>query len=173
MNIEIKADLNGSILDIGGGGEAIIGQIYRDKVTAIDNRQEELDEAPNCCAKQRMDATELLFPDGSFDNVTFFYTLMYMTEETQRKVIHEAVRVLRYGGLISIWDCNISSAYPEPFLVDLDINAAGNMIHTTYGIVKNDTQSSGSIIHFIEHEGLRIDFLQEEDGQFHIQCIKE
>lgn len=87
MTIEIKEKLDGSILDIGGGGEAVIGQIYKDRVTAIDNRQEELDEAPDCCIKQLMDATELLFPDNSFDNVTFFYTLMYMTEETQRKSI--------------------------------------------------------------------------------------
>ena len=44
--IEIKADLIGSILDIGGGGEAVIGQIYGDNVLAIDISQEELDEAP-------------------------------------------------------------------------------------------------------------------------------
>lgn len=79
MTIEIKETLTGSILDIGGGGEAVIGQIYKDRVTAIDNCEEELEEAPDCCCKQLMDATELLFPDDSFDNVTFFYTLMYMS----------------------------------------------------------------------------------------------
>ena len=47
MIINIDYDLKGSILDIGGGGEAIIGQMYGDRVTAIDNRQEELEEAPN------------------------------------------------------------------------------------------------------------------------------
>ena len=70
MTIEIKETLTGSILDIGGGGEAVIGQIYKDRVTAIDNCEEELEEAPDCCSKQLMDATELLFPDDSFDNVT-------------------------------------------------------------------------------------------------------
>ena len=55
MIINIDNDLKGSILDIGGGGEAIIGQMYGDRVTAIDNRQEELDEAPNCCTKLLMD----------------------------------------------------------------------------------------------------------------------
>ena len=74
MTIEIKEKLTGSILDIGGGGEAVIGQIYKDRVTAIDNCKEELEEAPDCCSKQLMDATELSFPDDSFDNVTFFYT---------------------------------------------------------------------------------------------------
>ena len=78
MTIEIKETLTGSILDIGGGGEAVIGQIYKDRVTAIDNCEEELEEAPDCCCKQLMDATELLFSNDSFDNVTFFYTLMFV-----------------------------------------------------------------------------------------------
>jgi len=173
MTIEIKSDLKGSILDIGGGGEAVIGQIYCDKVTAIDNRQEELDEAPDCCSKLLMDATELKFSDCSFDNVTFFYTLMYMTADTQQKAICEAARVLRVGGLISIWDCNINAAYPEPFIVDLDIHTGNDTIHTTYGIVKKDTQSLDSIIDLVEHTGLNIVFLKEDNGQFQIQCTKD
>ena len=112
MIINIDYDLKGSILDIGGGGEAIIGQMYGDKVTAIDNRQEELDEAPNCCTKLLMDAEKLSFFDGTFDNVTFFYTLMYMSEEIQRKAIFEATRVLKTGGIMCIWDCATSGAGP-------------------------------------------------------------
>ena len=173
MTIEIKEKLDGSILDIGGGGEAVIGQIYKDRVTAIDTRQEELDEAADCCLKQLMDATELLFPDNSFDNVTFFYTLMYMTEETQRKSICEAARVLKAGKMMNIWDCDIRSAYPESFIVDLDIKTDNHTIHTGYGIVKKDIQSSDSIIHLLEQAGLSIESLQKKDGQFHIQCKKE
>lgn len=33
--IEISENLNGSILDVGGGGEGVIGQIYVKKVIAI------------------------------------------------------------------------------------------------------------------------------------------
>ena len=73
MTVEMKSDLNGSILDIGGGGEAVIGQIYGGRVTAVDNCQEELDGAPDCCTKLLADAEELPFPDASFDNVTFFW----------------------------------------------------------------------------------------------------
>jgi ubiquinone/menaquinone biosynthesis C-methylase UbiE len=174
MVIEIKYDLKGSILDIGGGGEAVVGQIYGDRVTAIDNRQEELDEAPDCCTKLLMDAQKLLFSDNSFDNVTFFYTLMYMTEETQRKAICEAARVLKAGGMMCIWDCTIfSSTYPDPFVVDLDISSGGIIIHTSYGIVKRDTQSSDSIQQLLENAGLNIVSLKEADGQFIIQCRKE
>lgn len=85
MIINIDYDLKGSILDIGGGGEAIIGQVYGDRVTAIDNRQEELDEAPNCCTKLLMDAKKLSFFDGSYDNVTFFLcTDVYVRRNTEK-----------------------------------------------------------------------------------------
>lgn len=173
MTIEVNGKLNGSILDIGGGGEAVIGQIYKDKVIAIDNQQEELDEAPDCCSKILMDATNLLFPDNSFDNVTFFYTLMYMEKEEQYKSICEAVRVLKIGGLMNIWDCDICIAYPEPFLVELDVETDNKAIHTTYGIIKKDPQSSDSIAHLLKHAGLRIKSIKKEDGQFFVQCKKE
>ena len=173
MTVEISAELMGSVLDIGGGGEAVIGQIYGDRVTAIDNRQEELDEAPDCCSKVLMDATELLFPDCAFDNVTFFYTLMYMTGETQQRAICEAARVLKVGGSLHIWDCDIGSAFPDPFVVDLDILSGDKRIRTSYGIVKAGTQSSGSVIRLLEQAGLSTCLLKEEGGQFHIQCDKE
>ena len=173
MIINIDYDLKGSILDIGGGGEAIIGQVYGDRVTAIDNRQEELEEAPNCCTKLLMDAEKLSFFDGSFDNVTFFYALMYMSEETQRKAIFEATRVLKTGGIMCIWDCVISSAYPEPFVVDLDIQFTDKRIHTSYGIVKLDPQSSDSISQLLKNAGLNIVSMKEESGQFNITCRKD
>ena len=173
MVIEIDSDLKGSILDIGGGGEAVIGQMCGNRVTAIDNCQEEIDEAPDCCTKLLMDAGELSFSEGSFDNVTFFYTLMYMTKETQRKAIREAARVLKEGGRMCIWDCTILSAYPDPFVVDLDIQIANKKIHTSYGIVKQDKQSSVSISQLLKDAGLYIISLKAEGGQFSIQCIKE
>ena len=98
---------------------------------------------------------------------------MYMTEEVQRKSICEAARVLKAGKLMSIWDCDISSAFSEPFIVDLDIKTDNNTIHADYGIVKKDTQSSDSIIHILEQEGFSIEYFQKKDGQFHIQCKKE
>lgn len=73
MIVKIEKDIKGSILDIGGGGEGIIGRIYKESVIAIDNRQDEQDKAPDCCEKRLMDARNLLFKEQSFDNVTFFY----------------------------------------------------------------------------------------------------
>jgi len=74
--------------------------------------------------------------------------------------------------LISIWDCDIDAVYPEPFMVDLDIRVGDHAIRTTYGVVKEDTQSSGSISRIVEYAGWSIVVLQEEGERFHIQCRK-
>lgn len=78
MILSLKKEWNGKILDIGGGGEGIIGRLYRQQVTAIDKRQEELDEAPNGFEKILMDATDLKYANETFDHVTCFFTLMFM-----------------------------------------------------------------------------------------------
>ena len=95
LNLVLKKTLQGNILDIGGGGEGIMGRIYQAQVTAIDNRQEELDEAPGGFRKLLMDARALAFPDASFDHVTAFYALMYMSKPVQAQAVAEAARVLR------------------------------------------------------------------------------
>lgn len=115
ISIQLSKELYGSILDIGGGGEGIIGRIYGEQVTAIDNRQEELDEAPDGFEKRLMDAAELRFADLSFQHVTSFFTLMFMDEATQRAAIREAARVLRHGGRLHIWDATSSLPFRNPF----------------------------------------------------------
>ncbi len=173
MKIEIKENIIGSILDVGGGGECVIGQIYGDRVVAIDNSQEELNEAPNCCEKLLMDATELLFSDNSFDNVTFFYSLMYMDNDTQKKAIGEAVRVLKFGGMLYIWDSVIHSAYPDPYIIDLDITSRKAKIHTSYGIMKIEKQGQDTIMEYLEAVGQRAYLVSKSDGHFLICCKKE
>ena len=85
--IVLDKELNGKILDIGGGGEGIIGRLYTNQVVAIDIRQDELDEAPTGFEKIWMDATNLKFKDNSFDHITSFFTLMFMNTEEQKRAI--------------------------------------------------------------------------------------
>lgn len=144
MKIELIKELEGKILDIGGGGEGIIARLYTNQVIAIDNRQDELDEAPDCCTKILMDATDLKIESDTFDHVTFFYSLMYMNANVQEKAISEAYRVLKQNGKLWIWDVEISSAYPEPFATSLSIHYE-TAIQTTYSVVKRDGQSIRSI----------------------------
>lgn len=173
MKLILKKELCGSILDIGGGGEGIIGKLYKDAVTAVDNMQEELDEAPDCCKKLLMDATALDFCDESFDNVTFFYFLMFMSTETKAKSIAEACRVLKTGGIFAIWDAEIVSAYPDAFSVELDIELCNEKVHTEYGIIGTDVaQGMTSVINMCENEGLELLECTESSDNFRIMFRK-
>lgn len=166
--LTLNRELSGKILDIGGGGEGIIGRLYQAQVTAIDLRQEELDEAPGGFEKIPMDATDLQFPNGSFQHVTFFFTLMFMDADVQQKAILEGARVLTSGGLLHIWDCAIASAYPEPFCISLDIQLPEERISTTYGVGKLDAQDAASISRFCEEAGLiPVEYQEGADG-FHM-----
>ena len=173
MNIALKMELNGSILDIGGGGEGVIGRIYAGQVTAIDVSRVELDEAPGACRQLVMDATAMTFPDASFDHVTSFYTLMYMTAEQQRMALLEAARVLRPGGTLHIWDAAFPAPYPEPFLAEMDIDAAGTPIRTTYGVIKLDGQSADSIADMAVDAGLVPAGREEREGHFILRFVRQ
>ena len=152
--ITLEKELNGRILDIGGGGEGIIGRLYTDQVVAIDIRQSELDEAPMGFEKILMDATDLKFNDNSFDHVTSFYTLMFMDSEDQKSAVLEATRVLKNHGELHIWDCDILSAYPEPFCVDVSVQLPDKFISTTYGVGKMGSQDENSIVEMCLNSGL-------------------
>ncbi len=170
--ISLVQELEGRILDVGGGGEGIIGRLYGKYATVIDNRQDELDEIPDCCHKEVMDAANLTYPDGTFDHVTFFYSLMYMPEDVQTLAIQEAVRVCKKGGTIHIWDCNIPSAYPDPFFAELKICLPNETIHTTYGVVKFGVQDLRSIAENCKIHGLKIDRSEMKENQFQLICRK-
>lgn len=171
--ITLDQVLKGKILDIGGGGEGIIGRLYTDQVVAIDIRQDELDEAPTGFEKILMDATHLQFQDNTFDHVTSFYTLMFMNTEEQKSAVSEATRVLKAGGELHIWDCNIPSAYPEPFCVDVEVQLSNERISTTYGVGKMDAQDDNGFVEMCSNSGLVL--VAKEYGQcgFYLRFRKD
>jgi SAM-dependent methyltransferase len=105
----------GYILDIGGGGEGIIGRMKPQQTVAIDLYKSELQESPEGPLKIIMDASELKFLDASFSTVTAFFSLMYMKPEIQEKVFAEAFRVMRPNGRFLIWDATIPTAPDDEF----------------------------------------------------------
>ncbi len=165
--IRLQENLQGRILDVGGGGEGMIGRRYGSQVLAIDLRQEELDEAPDGFEKQVMDACDLAFEAEQFDHVTFFYSLMYMDVRTQKQALAEAARVLKPGGRLHLWDCDIPQAYPEPFVVDLEVILPTERIHTSYGIVSLlSNHTADSVRPFCTDCGLIPETETSGDGQF-------
>ena len=127
----------GHILDIGGGGEGIIGLLKGQDVIAIDIRRRELEEAAEGALKIVMDARDLQFLDGAFSIATAFFSLMYLKESADhKKVFDEIFRVLRPGGRFLIWDTNISECpdVPQPsYVVVLTVRVRGQEIETGYG----------------------------------------
>ena len=167
--VRIHRELSGRILDVGGGGEGVIGQVYGPQVTAIDISPEELAEASEGFEKLVMDAAEMTFPDGSFDHVTAFYSFMFIPKDRQPKAIAEIARVLRPGGQLRIWDCEIAAAWPEPFLVDLDVDANGKPIRTTYGIRRKDfRQTADGLIETCAEAGLTLRGREQTGAQFRL-----
>jgi len=101
-------ELKGKILDIGGGGEGIIGQLKGEQVVAIDRRESELKEAASGdYLKIIMDAKDLKFLDETFDTTTAFFTLMYIPLSNHQKIFQEIYRVIKKGGEFVIWDFTI------------------------------------------------------------------
>lgn len=171
--IRLSEALSGSILDVGGGGEAVIGRRFGRQVTAIDRCPEELAEAPDGFEKVVMDAACMSFPKDRFDHATFFYTLMYMNEEEQRLALAEAFRVVKPGGQLHIWDCAIASAYPEPFLISVEAELPSERISTCYGIVKSDPQSAESVRRLCEQAGWTLLQQTAEENRFYLRYEKE
>lgn len=97
MNIKLIKDIEGNILDIGGGGEGVISRVYPGQVVSIDNR---LEEAPDGPIKIVMDARHMLFTDNCFDNVTAFYSFIFMSKSDYPVVLSEVKRVLKNNGYL-------------------------------------------------------------------------
>jgi ubiquinone/menaquinone biosynthesis C-methylase UbiE len=126
----------GYILDIGGGGEGVIGQMKPAQTIAIDLSKRELEDAPAGPLKIVMDATDLKFLDTSFDTVTAFFSLMYMRPEMQQRVFAEVFRVLTRGGRWIIWDVAIPRALENDTrgpVFRFRFQLPGKVVQTGYG----------------------------------------
>jgi SAM-dependent methyltransferase len=125
---------SGYILDIGGGGEGIIGLLKGRDVIAIDTSQRELEDAPAGPLKIVMDARDLRFLDGAFATATAFFSLMYLkSRHDQQKVLDEVFRVIRPGGRFLIWDMNVP---PRPEGEERDICATRLRVSVRAQIIK-------------------------------------
>jgi ubiquinone/menaquinone biosynthesis C-methylase UbiE len=100
-------ETNGLVLDIGGGGEGVIGQLLGERVIAIDPSKSELEEAASGPLKIIMDACDLKFLDNTFGAVTSFFTFMFIPHSDHKKVFEEIFRVMKSAGVFMLWDLTI------------------------------------------------------------------
>ena len=127
----------GFVLDIGGGGEGIIGILKGQAVVAIDFRAEELAEAADGPLKVVMDARDLQFLDETFETATAFFSLMYFKNRADyERVLGEVYRVLKPGGQFLVWDVSVerpAGVDQEIYVVPLLVRVPGREIETGYG----------------------------------------
>jgi ubiquinone/menaquinone biosynthesis C-methylase UbiE len=131
----------GYVLDVGGGGEGIIGLLKPAQVVAIDINRRELAEAPAGPLKIVMDATDMKFLDRSFKTVTCFFTLMYMKPADQARTLAEISRVLEAGGRLLLWDVIIPEridASRDIAVYPMLVKLPGREVKTGYGTLWPD-----------------------------------
>jgi ubiquinone/menaquinone biosynthesis C-methylase UbiE len=166
----------GWILDIGGGGEGVIGQLEGRRVVAVDTSRRELEEAAPGPLKLVMDARELQFLDGSFSTAACFFSLMYIPPQDHEKVLQEIYRVLQPGGQLYLWEASLpprTESSPELIAVKLTIQLPDREIKTGYG-TRWPEQGLGPE-HYqtqMEQVGFRIEDSWKGQGIFHLEAQK-
>ena len=164
------------ILDLGGGGEGVIGQMRGRQVVAIDLRVDELEETPAGPIKVIADAKALPFLDGSFDAATAFFFLMYVPDTDRAAVLKEAFRVLRPGATLHVWDVVIPERADRPqsmFVVPVKAELPGKTIQTGYGVPWNGREmTAGSITQMARDAGFTLIDAIEEGETFQLTLAR-
>lgn len=177
QDVEIKKrDQFKNILDIGGGGEGVIAQIYGDKVVAIDIDQKELLEAPdNKALKIVMDARDMGFIDQQFDTAISFFTFMYIKNNDLNKVFKEIHRVLKPKGRFLIWDLIIpAKGGKDIFAARLEVTCEDKVINTGYGCLwESNEQDMKKFIKLARRNKFRIIESNLKQEHFYIELEKD
>ncbi|MHC4601647.1 MAG: class I SAM-dependent methyltransferase [Planctomycetota bacterium] len=168
-------EARGLIVDIGGGGEGVIGRLRGEQVVAIDISERELVEAPDGPLKLVMDARDTGFLDGSFDTATSFFTLMYIQGADHERVFQEIHRVLAPGGRFLIWDVVLAPG-PEgkkmgvfPLLIRLP----DEEINTGYGVrLPEENQNLAYYARLAEKAGFQVLEKKEAKESFYLELKK-
>jgi ubiquinone/menaquinone biosynthesis C-methylase UbiE len=166
----------GYILDIGGGGEGVIGKLKGHQVVAIDRSKGELMEAPAGPLKGIMDARNLQFLDGTFHVATSFFSLMYMNGSDHAKVFSEVFRVLVPGGRFLVWDIALPQRLDpdkEIAVVPLLVKLPNEEINAGYGTLwPEEDQDLAYYVHLAEKAGFNLVAQTEKGRTFFLELRK-
>ncbi|MFX1375262.1 MAG: class I SAM-dependent methyltransferase [Promethearchaeota archaeon] len=168
--------MEGRILDIGGGGEGVIGQFKGQQVIVIDPSKRELEEAPESKALNIiMDGTDLKFLDNTFESVTTFFTLMYIPLKDHKQIFKEIHRVLKKNGEFFLWDLIIpkrKNRKEEVYIIALKVKLNKNIIDTAYGVRWEKEQNANYFLKLGKDVGFEVIEENLEENNFYIKFKK-
>jgi ubiquinone/menaquinone biosynthesis C-methylase UbiE len=166
----------GLILDIGGGGEGVIGQLKGDQVISIDINKQELIDAPSKNLKLVMDARDLKFIDNSFNTAAIFYTLMYIKSVDHEKVFSEIYRVLKPNGKLLIWDVDLPSSKGAIFgitMYSFKFVLPNTTIKTGYGVHKEEIEKNLQYyVELAKKTGFKVISSTQNGSSFYLEVQK-
>jgi len=167
----------GWILDLGGGGEGVIGHLCGERVVSIDLQRRKLEEMHNSALKIVMDAQDLQFLDNTFETATAFFFFTYTSPQNRAVIFKEAYRVLRPGGSLLIWDQQIPP-YPggeqDVYVLLLTIAMPdGREIQAGYGCPWPDhAQSAEDYVRWAAQAGFTVKNCQASGALFQMELVK-
>jgi RimJ/RimL family protein N-acetyltransferase len=168
--------LPGLVLDIGGGGEGVIGRLKGAQVVAIDRNRRELEETPAGPLRIVMDATDLHFLDGTFSAATSFFSLMYIQGADHSRVFGEVYRVLAPGGRFLIWDAVFpprEDTSKDVAVFQLTIRLPQETITTGYGVKWPESgRSLDDYLRVAEEAGFQVVSHKRDGVSLFLELIK-
>ena len=172
QHVILNRILNGRVIDIGGGGEAIIGQLGGARVVALDIYPSEIREARRkapAVSWMVADAANLPCESESFEQATAFFSCMYMTDEVKEKVFRETRRVLNKGGEFWIWDVEMLRSKKE-FGIRMQVEFQDrHKVNAVYGVKAKD-QSVTSISKLLREAGFETKVIEHQKHWFMIKA---
>ncbi len=174
QKIVLESIPEGNIVDIGGGGEGIIVQIGGERVTSIDKRQSEIDEAKHKAPEATWvlaDAKDLDYSNDHFDNATSFFSIMYMSNEEKIEVFKEVYRVLKPHGEFWVWDASISKEKGVFFIKIKAVIPDKKVVRTGYG-VSSKKQTINVVTKLLVEEGFKVEIIENKKNWYFLKAKK-
>jgi len=172
QRIVIQETPQGSVIDIGGGGEGVIARAGGAGIVAIDKYASEIHEARDKAPGTPWmvaDATEMPCKSHGFDHATAFFSCMYMPDDAKENVFRETRRVLKIGGEFWIWDAHMAPK-GNVFAIRLEVEIHdGHTINAVYGVKAKD-QSTASICRLLQQAGFETEVITDQKYWFFIKA---